>query len=104
MYLEKYDWFFLSPTVHKILIHGPFIIENNLLPIGDLSEEALEARHKHFKLYRSSFARKFSRVATNQDIFNRLWVTSDPIINSIRKKRNIAREHSKEAKMLLLIN
>lgn len=58
-----------TPTVHKTLIHGATIIESALLPIGQLSEEAAEARNKHFRLYRTDFARKFSRESCNIDMY-----------------------------------
>ena len=56
----------MTPTLHKVLVHGPDIVENALLPIGQLSEEAAEARNKHFREYRLSYARKFSRKDCNQ--------------------------------------
>lgn len=37
----------MTSTMHKILIHGAVITKNALLPIGQLSEEAAEARNKH---------------------------------------------------------
>lgn len=37
LYVEQYPW---HPTMHKILIRGATVIENCLLPIGQLSEEA----------------------------------------------------------------
>ena len=49
------------PTMHKVLRHGTTIIEQAILPIGQLSEEAAEARNKHFRLYRQNYARKSSR-------------------------------------------
>jgi len=59
LYIDLYPWHPMSPTMHKILIHGAVVIKNALLPIGQLSEEAAEARNKHFKSYRQNFARKF---------------------------------------------
>lgn len=47
-YIEEYGWHPMTPTMHKILLHGADIIENAILPIGQLSEEAAEARNKHF--------------------------------------------------------
>ncbi|KAK2578842.1 hypothetical protein KPH14_012197 [Odynerus spinipes] len=75
--------------MNKILIHGATIIKNALVPIGQLSEEAAEARNKHFPSYRQNFARKFSREACNLDIYNRLLLSSDPLLSSMRqiKKR-----------------
>lgn len=103
LYVELYPWFPMTPTLHKVLIHGPVIIEHALLPIGQLSEEAAEARNKHFREYRLSYARKFSRKACNLDIINRLLLTSDPFLSSIKakaKKKTVS--FSKEASELLL--
>ena len=51
LYLEKYSWYYMPVIVHKILIHGCDIIQNINIPIGYLSEEALEARHKEIRKY-----------------------------------------------------
>ncbi|KAK4887519.1 hypothetical protein RN001_003790 [Aquatica leii] len=64
LYVELYPWHPMTPTLHKILFHGSFIIEKALLPIEMMSEEAAEARNKHFRLYRQNYARKFSREPT----------------------------------------
>ena len=76
----------MSPTLHKILMHGATVISHSILPIGQLSEEASEARNKHFRRYRQNFSRKFDRVVCNRDILNRLLLTSDPLLNSSRKQ------------------
>lgn len=96
-YVELYAWQPMSPTVHKILTHAPSIISHALLPIGQLSEEAAEARNKHFRQYRESFSRKFSRTECNEDVLNRLLLTSDPYLSSIRsnvkrKRQTISKE------------
>lgn len=80
-----YSWYYLPATVHKILIHGPAIIEYALVSIGELSEEAAESRNKDIKKFRLQHTRKMSRVATNEDLFNRLLLTSDPFITGQRK-------------------
>jgi hypothetical protein len=59
-----------------MLIHGAIVIENALLPMGQLSEEAAEARNKYFRLYRQNFSRKFSSVSWNLDVLNRLLLSS----------------------------
>lgn len=69
LYVELYQWHPMTTTMHKILIHGAEIIKNALLPNGQLSEEAAEARNKHFRSYRQDFAREFSRESCNRDIF-----------------------------------
>ena len=80
LYVQLYSWHPMSPTMHKILTHGSEVISNALLPIGQLSEEAAEARNKHFQAYRLNFARKFSREACNQDVINRLLLTFHPLL------------------------
>lgn len=84
-FVKLYPWYYMPPTVHKLLIHGPDVISNALLPIGQLSEEAQEARNKDFKKYRENYSRKCSREKCNEDIFNLMLVTSDPVITSYRK-------------------
>lgn len=82
-------------TLHKLLVHGADIVRFHHLPFGQLSEEALEARHKDCRRFREHNTRKISRVATNTDLFRMLLVTSDPVVNSYRstataqKKRSI---------------
>ncbi|KAJ8731163.1 hypothetical protein PYW07_004327 [Mythimna separata] len=61
-------------------------MEKALLPIGLLSEEAAEARNKHFRMYRYNFARQFSRIDCNADVMNRLLLSSDPLLTSLRLK------------------
>jgi hypothetical protein len=54
------------PAYTKILLHGSEIISAALLPIGQLSEEAQEARNKDLKTFRESFSRKISREETKK--------------------------------------
>ena len=72
-------------TVHKVLFHGKEIIKSAIVPIGQMSEEAQEARNKDIRRYREFFTRKTSRVNTNKDLMNRLLISSDPYITSMRK-------------------
>lgn len=44
LFVSKYKWYNMSTTVHKVLIHGPNIIEASIMPIGQLSEEAQESQ------------------------------------------------------------
>lgn len=105
-YTELYNWYYMSATVHKVLIHGADIANVAIVPIGKLSEEASEARNKDFRKYRESHARKTSRVNNNQDILNMLLLSSDPYISSTRPVLNAARrkELSSEALGLISIN
>lgn len=51
-YVEFYPWHLMTPTMHKKLVHAATVMERALLPIGLLSEEAADARNKHFRQYR----------------------------------------------------
>lgn len=86
LYVTQYMWYHMPSSVHKVLIHGESIIRHfAVLPIGNLSEDAQESRNKDYKHIRLYHARKYSRSATNADVFHGLLFTSDPYISSIRK-------------------
>lgn len=86
MYMRLYGWYYMPVTIHKILIHGAEIIKFYHLPIGQLTEEAMEARHKDCRRFREHNTQKKSRVTTNKDLMNMLLVSSDPLINDLREK------------------
>lgn len=82
----------MPPSMHKVLIHGADIIKSLNVPIGQLSEEAQEARNKDFKRYRENNSRTSSRIHTNEDIFHFLLISSDPIITKLRHDVKTDRE------------
>jgi len=61
----------MPSSVHKILVHGGKVIKSALLPIGQLTEEAQEARNKDFKRFREYNTRKCNRYATNADLIHK---------------------------------
>jgi len=81
-YVRLYPWYYMPPTVHKVLVHGSRKAKFAILPIGQLSEEALEARNKDVRNFWLNHTRKFCRTTTNRDLFQRLLSTSDPVICS----------------------
>ncbi|GBM89618.1 hypothetical protein AVEN_156870-1 [Araneus ventricosus] len=93
----------MSPTMHKILIHGPIVIENAIRPLGQLSEEAAEARSKHFRSFRQNSARKFSRLSCYEDVLNRLLLSLDPVLMGMRPTmRKKSKSFLKETLEMLL--
>ena len=44
--IQEYNWYIIPPSVHKLLEHGSKIAEYLELPIGQYSEEALEAQNR----------------------------------------------------------
>lgn len=101
--IQKYSWYYMPSTMHKLLLHGADIVQNSILPVGILSEEAQESRNKDYKTYRINYSRKTSRISTNEDILHKLLETSDPYITHLRpepKKKHLPL--SDEAKELLI--
>lgn len=86
LFVSLYPWYRMPTSIHKILLHGSAIIESSPVPIGQLSEEAQEARNKEYRRFREHNSRKCNRTLTNIDIFNNLLVSSDPKITSLRNK------------------
>lgn len=67
LYVQLYDWYRMPPSINKIQMHGSLVIQYALVPIGQLSEEAQEARNKDYIRYREHHARQASRINTNTD-------------------------------------
>ena len=88
LYVSEYGWYYMPASVHKILIHGHLIISSAVLPIGRLSEEAQESRNKDLRKYREHFTRKSSREKCNEDLINRLLVSSDPFVSSLYGRKS----------------
>jgi len=49
LYMHKYPWYPMSPTIHKVLVHGFQINNSTLVPLGCLGENVSEARNKIYK-------------------------------------------------------
>lgn len=92
----------MPSSLHKILIHGAQIIRHFWFPIGQLSEEAAEARNKHFRKYRECHARRSNRTYTNEDILHNLLLSSDPYVSHMRGCDKTHKDLTEEAMSLLL--
>ena len=102
LFREKYPWFNISPTIHKVLLHGAEIIKHANLPIGQLSEEAAESTNKYVRQFRLLYTRKCDRKKTMNDLFCRLLANSDPLIASMRYKyKKPLKPFSHEARAML---
>lgn len=60
----------MPTNVHKLLIHGPQIIEAAELIIRKLTEDAREASNKDFKKYTECYSRNILREKTMEDVFH----------------------------------
>lgn len=67
---------YMPPTVRNIFIRASSVVKFALLPIGQLSEEGLEARNEDVRNFRLNSTRTFSRTKQIGIFFN------DPLICS----------------------
>ncbi|XP_072375997.1 uncharacterized protein [Diabrotica undecimpunctata] len=102
LYLSLYPWYNMPVTVHKILVHGADIIKNSLIPVGQMSEEASEAKNKEIRRVRLGHTMKISRQRSNYDLIKYLLISSDPYISLLRKLplKQFSR-HDRDIKFLL---
>ena len=84
LHVKCYPWYYMPPTIHKVLIHGDQVINKLLLPIGQYSEEAQESLNKVVRNARLKHARKISREVTMVDQIHYLLQLSDPVISTLR--------------------
>lgn len=93
----------MPPSVHTILIHGSLAIKYALVPTGQLSEEAQEARNKDLKRFRAQHTRKSSHIKTCEDLINMLLISSDPVITDLRSFQTIpVKQFSPEAREMII--
>ena len=73
--------------MHHVLAHSVALIAaNESTGLGSLSEEPFEHNNKNICNYREHLSCKTTQHANLSDILTKLWVKSDPIIRSARKK------------------
>ncbi|CAF1096979.1 unnamed protein product [Didymodactylos carnosus] len=81
---KELNWIEYNLTVHNLIFHSPELIErNNGIALGELSEEALESCNKDVRNYREFLARKIGHIPNLTDVFNRLFIRSDPVLRLI---------------------
>lgn len=104
-FISLYGWYYMPPSVHKVLIHGPLIIREAILPIGELSEEAQESKNKDVRYFREHHTRKVDSLKISEDLFHRLILSSDPYLSSLGLKEERKRDiNDADLRSLLIIN
>jgi hypothetical protein len=64
------------------------VIQATILPLGQLSEEAQEARNRDCKKYGEGNTRKCSRRNAAEDLPHMLVLSSDPVISQMATSPN----------------
>lgn len=75
-----------TSLVHGAQVHEADIVKSLPLPVGQLSEDAIESAHKEYKTLKQYHSRKTSRINTNTDIFNLMLISLNPVVTNIQKK------------------
>ena len=91
MYYELYPWIHISPTVHKLLIHGCQIAKKFPLPMAYFAEDAGESWHKHYRKNMVIHARQNSKINRLGDVFDRAIYLTDPMISLISGRKNMTK-------------
>lgn len=98
-YFELFAWQPMTPTLHKVLVHGAEIINASPFPLGVLTEESAESRNKFMKHDRKYHARLSNRVDNLTDIFHNALQLSDPYFSckhhstqKSKRKRSLPQE------------
>jgi len=94
MFLDKYSWFKVPVSLHRVLAHGRDYMEALPLPLGRMSEEAAESQNKLLRNDREFRARKTSRIDNLTDVIHRRYITSDPVIH--KKYMDVMNKRSKK--------
>jgi len=96
----------LTPTLDRILAHVKELIEYQCLRIGELSKEAQECKNKDYKKFRYSNTCKISRIRQNEDLFNMLAASSDPLVSEFKhvRSRKDLEERNYSSEMLSLLD
>lgn len=79
----------MPSSLHKLLFHCIEVIDFFDVPIGQLSEEALEAMHKIFRKNRLQHTRESSRTNTCEDRMRNFLIMSYHFIHREVYQENI---------------
>ena len=83
-------WISITPTLHKVIGHSSEVIErNDGYGLGTLHEAGMESCNKVLRNIRITLSRKCSQDANLGDVINRMWMTSDPLVNAGRSKHSV---------------
>ena len=97
---DEFPWVEYNITVHNLIFHSAELVErNNGIALGELSEEALESCNKDVRNYREFLSRKCGHIPNLTDVFNRLFIRSDPVI-----RHTITQSLSKRDKRANVVN
>ena len=95
--VQKYGWYTMPPTLHKLLEHGYQAAEILDLPLGVYSEEAQEAQNKEIRNARLNHSCKISRINVMKNQLHYLLIRSDPVISSKKFRLRQSNKTAKEA-------
>ena len=100
--VQSFPWAVMSTSVHRVLAHGPELVqENDLLGLGGQSEEGLETNNKFVRALRRESSRKTSTEENFQDTFQHLWLKSSPLLIAVGKEKSKLKKERKRGHLVL---
>jgi len=91
LFSDLYPWFHIPLVVHKILYHGGQMVSEFILPIGMMSEETQNSRHR---VYKPTFLKQGKNERKDRGMIEEmqhLMITSDPTLSekslTLRKEK-----------------
>ena len=83
----EYPWYRPSPSIHALCLHARQALESKSLPPGFWTEGSQESYNRKDRNTRHCHARRCSRKANIEDIFNTHLSYGDPLISSTMRSK-----------------
>ncbi|KAK7579896.1 hypothetical protein V9T40_000525 [Parthenolecanium corni] len=99
LFVQRYPWYRMPVKVHKLLVHSVQVTEYLPVPIGIMSEEALEAANK---IYRRVRERHTTEKKTIQDLLCYMLAFSDPKLSTLKRPAKDSLDLPQEVLSLLV--
>lgn len=80
LFVKEYPWFYMSASVHKILVHGADIVSRAILPDGQNVRGSPGIKKQESQVLQKKSFENNSRSSTNEGVLNLILVSSDPFI------------------------
>lgn len=79
---QQYPWYNKSPSIHTLLCHTKEVMSHRPLPPGYYTEGSQESYNRKDRITRLMHARKTSREANIEDVFQGHMAFGDPVISN----------------------
>ena len=85
---KEYGWYKPSPSIHSLCLHARQALADKPLPPGYYTEGSQESYNKKDRHTRHHHARRCSRKANIEDVFNSHMAYGDPLVSSCMRSQS----------------